>query len=57
MPPPRAAGGSIPPDPAAARPEAAESEGKLPQAAADAMWLQTLSEPELVRQLHAPPLL
>ncbi|XP_066375478.1 uncharacterized protein [Miscanthus floridulus] len=47
MPPPRAAGGSIPPDPAAARPEAAESEGKLPQGAADAMWLQTLSETEL----------
>jgi len=48
MAPPRAAAsGSIPPDP-----DAAESEGKLRQGGADAMWLQTLSEPELVRQPH-----
>ncbi|AQK67439.1 uncharacterized protein [Zea mays] len=47
MAPPRAAAGvSIPADPAADSPEA-ESESKLRQGAADARWLETLSEPEL----------
>lgn len=56
MAPPRAAAGvSIPADPAADSPEA-ESESKLRQGAADARWLETLSEPELVRKPHAPSL-